>query len=167
VGKSYTYTGKKSKRTCNCLIVGWVDARKPNIIKTFVGLRYRLTQPTLILILDQFWFFIMIELVSESWCIQCNLCVKVCPTNVFDQVPDAPPTIARQSDCQTCFMCELYCPVDALYVSPDVEPLTGINEQSLAEAELLGSYRKNIGWGKSLTTTAKQDSTYQLLNKMK
>jgi hypothetical protein len=57
--------------------------------------------------------------------------------------------------------------VDALYVSPDVEPLTGINEQSLEEAKLLGSYRRNIGWGKSLTTTAKEDSTYQLLQKMK
>jgi hypothetical protein len=28
----------------NC--VGWVDVRKPNIINRFVGLRYRLTQPT-------------------------------------------------------------------------------------------------------------------------
>jgi hypothetical protein len=37
----------------------------------------------------------------------------------------------------------------------------------LEEAKLLGSYRKNIGWGKSLTTTAKEDSTYQLLQKMK
>ncbi len=144
------------------------------MIKTFVGLRdsygalrYRLTQPTSILILDKFWFFIMIELVSESRCIQCNLCVKVCPTNVFDKVPDAPPKIARQSDCQTCFMCELYCPVDALYVAPEVEPLTGINEQLLAEAKLLGSYRKNIGWGKSVTNTAKEDSTYKLLQKMK
>lgn len=109
----------------------------------------------------------MIELVSESRCIQCNLCVKVCPTNVFDKVPDAPPKIARQSDCQTCFMCELYCPVDALYVAPDVEPLIGINEESLAESQLLGSYRKNIGWGKSVTTTAKEDSTYKLLEKMK
>ena len=109
----------------------------------------------------------MIELVSESRCIQCNICVKVCQTNVFDKVPNAPPIIARQSDCQTCFMCELYCPVDALYVSPDVEPLTEINEQSLAETQLLGSYRKNIGWGKSVTNTAKQDSTYQLLQKMK
>ena len=151
----------------------------PNMIKTFAmfhstqhdhnlcWVSLRSTQPTSILILDQFWIFIMIELVSESRCIECNICVKVCPTNVFDKVPNAPPRIARQSDCQTCFMCELYCPVDALYVSPDVEPLTGINEQSLAEAQLLGSYRKNIGWGKSLTTTAKQDSTYQLLQKMK
>ncbi len=109
----------------------------------------------------------MIELVSDSRCIECNICVKVCPTNVFDKVVNAPPTIARQSDCQTCFMCELYCPVDALYVAPDVDPLVGINEQSLEVTELLGSYRKNIGWGKSLTTTAKEDPTYQLLKTMK
>ncbi|MBD2138408.1 4Fe-4S binding protein [Anabaena sp. FACHB-1237] len=109
----------------------------------------------------------MIELISESRCIQCNLCVKVCPTNVFEKVLNAVPKIARQGDCQTCFMCELYCPVDALYVSPDVEPLTGIDEQSLVERELLGSYRKNIGWGKSVMGRAKQDATYQLLQKMK
>jgi NAD-dependent dihydropyrimidine dehydrogenase PreA subunit len=109
----------------------------------------------------------MIELISESRCIKCNICVNVCPTNVFDKVPDAPPTIARQSDCQTCFMCELYCPVDALYVAPQVEPLTAIDEQSLKEAELLGSYRRNIGWGRGNTNTAKQDSTYQLLKAMK
>ncbi|MGM3307144.1 4Fe-4S binding protein [Anabaena sp. WFMT] len=107
----------------------------------------------------------MIELVSKSRCIECNICVKVCPTNVFDKVPNAPPIIARQSDCQTCFMCELYCPVDALYVAPEVDTLSEINEQSLQEAELLGSYRKNIGWGKSSTNTAKQDLTYQLLKK--
>ncbi|MDZ4876594.1 MAG: NAD(P)H-quinone oxidoreductase subunit I, chloroplastic [Chroococcidiopsis cubana SAG 39.79] len=109
----------------------------------------------------------MIELVSESRCIQCNLCVSVCPTNVFDSVPDAPPTIARQSDCQTCFMCELYCPVDALYVAPEVEPLESVDEQALAEAGLLGSYRKNIGWGRDRTTEAKQDATFQLLKQIK
>ena len=29
----------------------------------------------------------MIELVSQTRCIECNLCVKMCPTNVFDAVP--------------------------------------------------------------------------------
>ncbi|MBD2298726.1 MULTISPECIES: 4Fe-4S binding protein [Nostocales] len=109
----------------------------------------------------------MIELVSESRCIQCNLCVNVCPTNVFDIVPDAPPTIARQSDCQTCFMCELYCPVDALYVAPDTELQTSVNEAELAATGLLGSYRKNVGWGKQQTSTAKTDQTFQVLKQMK
>ncbi|MFN9651039.1 MAG: 4Fe-4S dicluster domain-containing protein, partial [Pseudanabaena sp.] len=48
----------------------------------------------------------MIELVSATRCIQCNICVSVCPTNVFERVVNAPPVIARQSSCQTCFMCE-------------------------------------------------------------
>ncbi|KAF3889892.1 MULTISPECIES: 4Fe-4S binding protein [Nostocales] len=109
----------------------------------------------------------MIELVSESKCIECNVCVNVCPTNVFDMVPDAPPTIARQSDCQTCFMCELYCPTDALYVAPQVEPLESVNEQVLAEKGFLGSYRRDIGWGRGRESGAKQDSTYELLKHMK
>ncbi|MBD2165602.1 ferredoxin family protein [Calothrix membranacea FACHB-236] len=116
----------------------------------------------------------MIELVSASRCIQCNICVNVCPTNVFDRVPDAPPTIARQSDCQTCFMCELYCPVDALYVAPQVDPLDSVDETLLKEAELLGSYRRNIGWGRVgeahrryRTSSAQEDSTHQILKQMK
>ncbi|MGV8950504.1 MAG: 4Fe-4S binding protein, partial [Cypionkella sp.] len=46
----------------------------------------------------------MIEIVSESRCIQCNLCVKACPDNVFDEVADGAPVIARKGDCQTCFL---------------------------------------------------------------
>ncbi|KAB8314830.1 4Fe-4S dicluster domain-containing protein [Tolypothrix campylonemoides VB511288] len=109
----------------------------------------------------------MIELVSESRCIQCNICVNVCPTNVFDKVPGALPTISRQNDCQTCFMCELYCPVDALYVAPQVEPLAEVDEKSLTEAGLLGSYRQKLGWGRGQTNTAQEDSTYQLLKYFK
>jgi NAD-dependent dihydropyrimidine dehydrogenase PreA subunit len=105
----------------------------------------------------------VIELVSDSRCIKCNICVNVCPTNVFDIVPDAPPTIARQSDCQTCFMCELYCPVDALYVAPESDVQAFVSEAELAETGLLGSYRENIGWGLKRTSTAKMDATFQLL----
>jgi ferredoxin len=48
----------------------------------------------------------MITLLSESRCIGCDICVKICPTNVFDRVPGDIPVIARQSDCQTCFIGE-------------------------------------------------------------
>ncbi len=109
----------------------------------------------------------MIELVSESRCIKCNVCVNICPTNVFDSLPDAPPIIARQSDCQTCFMCELYCPVDALYVAPESDQPSTVNEDELAATGLLGSYRQNIGWGKKQTTAAKQDQTFQLLKQIR
>lgn len=101
----------------------------------------------------------MIELVSDDRCIQCNLCVKVCPTNVFDKVPDAAPIIKRQEDCQTCFICEAYCPVDAIYVSPYADKAVEVNESELAEQGILGSWRKKIGWGPGRTKLASIDQT--------
>jgi NAD-dependent dihydropyrimidine dehydrogenase PreA subunit len=108
----------------------------------------------------------MIELVSATRCIGCNLCVSACPTNVFDAVPDAPPKIARQSDCQTCFMCELYCPVDALYVAPEVDPLPSVDEAALVASGVMGSYRRDIGWTKGQTPQAQEDTSF-LFSKMK
>ena len=81
----------------------------------------------------------MIELISDARCVQCNLCVSVCPTNVFDKVDNDVPVIARQNDCQTCFMCELYCPADAMYVAPHPDRLIGLSEPELEQAELLGA----------------------------
>jgi NAD-dependent dihydropyrimidine dehydrogenase PreA subunit len=86
----------------------------------------------------------MIELVSEDRCIQCGLCVKVCPTNVFDTNEDGLPVIARQEDCQTCYMCEAYCPV----------------EQDLIDRDLLGSWRAIIGFGsRGKVSMAANDTT--------
>jgi NAD-dependent dihydropyrimidine dehydrogenase PreA subunit len=101
----------------------------------------------------------MIELVSSDRCVQCGLCVKVCPTNVFDAGVDNVPVIARQDDCQTCFICEAYCPADALYVSPYADTPVAVDEQHLVETQLLGSWRKTIGWGPGRTTLAAIDTT--------
>ena len=103
----------------------------------------------------------MIELVSSDRCIKCNLCVNVCPTNVFDAVPNAAPKIARQSDCQTCFMCELYCPVDAMFVAAEVYPLPTVNEAELVASGVLGSYRRDLGWNKGQVSQAKEDTSFQ------
>jgi NAD-dependent dihydropyrimidine dehydrogenase PreA subunit len=97
----------------------------------------------------------MIEIVSRDRCISCDKCIEVCPTNVFQRGDDGIPVLARQSDCQTCFMCEAYCPVDALFVAPQAHPLP----EPPAEADLiadgsLGSYRKQIGWGRGRTPGA-------------
>lgn len=105
----------------------------------------------------------MIELVSEGRCIACDICVKVCPTNVFDAVPESAPRIARQQDCQTCFMCELYCPVDALYVAPQADEERAVDEDKLAGQGLLGSYRQAVGWGKGRSPGARLDQSFRLL----
>jgi Fe-S-cluster-containing hydrogenase component 2 len=78
----------------------------------------------------------------------------VCPTNVFEHAgaTDRLPVIKRQADCQTCFMCEAWCPTDALFVAPQTDPVAGDSpyrdEAWLMERGLLGSYRREIGWGK-------------------
>jgi NAD-dependent dihydropyrimidine dehydrogenase PreA subunit len=105
----------------------------------------------------------VIELVSEGRCIACDICVKVCPTNVFDAVADSAPVIARQEDCQTCFMCELYCPVDALYVAPEADLGRAVNEDDLGNRGLLGSYREAVGCGKGRSPGAKLDQSFRLL----
>ncbi|MGG1555312.1 MULTISPECIES: 4Fe-4S dicluster domain-containing protein [Paenibacillus] len=104
----------------------------------------------------------MIELVSATKCVECNLCVSVCPTNVFDKGEDGIPVIARQSDCQTCFMCELYCPADALYVAPDAEKPTVIQEELLDEQGLIGGYREKVGWGRGRRPVAEHPYMYEL-----
>ena len=108
----------------------------------------------------------MIELVSESRCISCNLCVSVCPTNVFESTEGGIPVIARQSDCQTCFMCELYCPADALYVSPDAEGASAVSETELESQGLLGGYREKVGWGPGRKPVAQHQYMYELSKKM-
>jgi NAD-dependent dihydropyrimidine dehydrogenase PreA subunit len=104
----------------------------------------------------------MIELVSEERCTGCNICVAVCPVNVFDTSPDGPPVIARQADCQTCFMCELYCPVDALFVAADAENPVVVDEQALQETALLGGYRRIIGWTPESRHRRAWDQSYRL-----
>lgn len=104
----------------------------------------------------------MIEVLSESRCTSCNVCVKACPANVFDAVPGSVPVIARQQDCQTCFLCEIYCPVDALYVATDPEHVTGATEATVVEAGLFGSYARALGWRKGREGGADQDPTHRL-----
>src|ERR1044071_5407764 len=105
----------------------------------------------------------MIELVSEARCIGCDICVKVCPTNVFDAGAGAAPVIARQQDCQTCFMCEAYCPTDALYVAPDADQPVQLSEAELDQRGALGSYRAALGWGGGRKAGAQADQSFRLI----
>lgn len=112
----------------------------------------------------------MIEVIANS-CIDCDKCVDVCPTNVFDAVPGGHPVIARQRDCQTCFMCEAYCPVDALYVAPFSGPAAEApaldhdnqkNEEWLARTGRFGAYRRWIGWGAGRKPGSLRDANAEL-----
>lgn len=109
----------------------------------------------------------MIEIISDAACIDCDKCVEVCPTNVFDAVPGGHPVIARQSDCQTCFMCEAYCPVDALYVAPFRGPAAAVSEVTLDEERLaadgrFGEYRRWLGWGAGRRPGSLRDANAEL-----
>jgi len=103
----------------------------------------------------------VIEVISSHRCIDCDICVEVCPTNVFDAVAGGHPVIARQADCQTCFLCEAHCPADALFVAPlsgaapAGSPLT--DEAVLERDERFGEYRRWLGWGHGRTPGAARD----------
>ena len=92
----------------------------------------------------------MIEILNADRCTECDICVRICPTNVFDTVAGGVPVIARQSDCQTCFQCEAYCPADAIFVAPSRIPLRADSphrdEDALLAAGQLGLYRDRVGW---------------------
>ncbi|MBM3342348.1 MAG: ferredoxin family protein [Betaproteobacteria bacterium] len=104
----------------------------------------------------------MIEIVSATRCIECDICVRACPANVFDRVRKKPPVIARQEDCQTCFLCEIYCPTDALYVAPNAEGPTGITEAEVAAAALFGSYTRALGWRRGKPGGSEHDPTFRI-----
>lgn len=103
----------------------------------------------------------MIEIVSARRCIECDICVKVCPANVFDATGRV-PVIARQGDCQTCFLCEIYCPTDALYVSEQAEGPTGIQEAEVEERHLFGSYARALGWKRGKAGGSDLDPTHRI-----
>jgi NAD-dependent dihydropyrimidine dehydrogenase PreA subunit len=104
----------------------------------------------------------VIEIVSARRCIACDICVKVCPADVFDARPAAAPVIARQGDCQTCFLCEIYCPTDALYVAPDAEGPSPVSEAEIEAAGWFGSYARALGWRRGKPGGAERDPTFRL-----
>ncbi|RYZ10088.1 MAG: ferredoxin family protein [Myxococcales bacterium] len=109
----------------------------------------------------------MIEVVSKDRCTGCNLCVRVCPTNVFEENEGEAPTIARQEDCQTCFQCEVYCPFDALFVAPLRHPAPEDSEwrseQKLIETGQLGLYRRRVGWSDEERPAVPSDAEWSVL----
>ncbi|MGF7136474.1 hypothetical protein P3T40_007986 [Paraburkholderia sp. EB58] len=60
-------------------------------------------------------------------------------------------------------MCELYCPEDALFVAPQAEGACAVDEASVTDSALMGSYRDAVGWGRGRKSTASVDATFELL----
>jgi NAD-dependent dihydropyrimidine dehydrogenase PreA subunit len=109
----------------------------------------------------------MIELISNERCTGCDICVRVCPTNVFDSRPRSAPVIARQEDCQTCFQCEAHCPEHALFVAPlrvrAPEGSVFRDEAALRETGQLGIYRTRIGWNDEDVPAVPSDDDFSAL----
>lgn len=106
----------------------------------------------------------MIEIVSKERCVSCDICIKVCPMDVFDRGADGIPVISRQVDCQTCFLCEAYCPTDALYVAPYDHPAPPDSNQrdeaAQAASGALGAYREVLGWGRGRRAGSRLDQNH-------
>ncbi len=106
----------------------------------------------------------MIEIVRAAACVSCDVCISVCPRDVFERGPDGIPVVARQGDCQTCFMCEAYCPTDALYVAPLSDPAPAgsphLDEDGLVAAGAFGEYRRRVGWGGGRVPAARRDTNH-------
>jgi NAD-dependent dihydropyrimidine dehydrogenase PreA subunit len=106
----------------------------------------------------------MIEVVSAERCTGCNICIKICPTNVFDEGLGDIPVVARQEDCQTCFQCEAYCPADALFVAPYRTPAEPgsewRDEAALILHNQLGLYRARVGLNKQNVPELPSDAEF-------
>ena len=48
--------------------------------------------------------------INMVWCKACNICIALCPTQVFEPNADGKPFMARMEDCTQCTVCWTHCP---------------------------------------------------------
>ncbi|MFP4547744.1 MAG: ferredoxin family protein [Fidelibacterota bacterium] len=55
--------------------------------------------------------------VKQDWCKSCEICVEICPKNVFE-MDNFYSTPKKAEDCIGCLQCEKLCPDFAITVTP-------------------------------------------------
>ena len=48
--------------------------------------------------------------INLKWCKACNICIALCPKEVFEPNRDGKPIIARPENCTQCSICWVHCP---------------------------------------------------------
>ncbi|MCK4632137.1 MAG: ferredoxin [candidate division Zixibacteria bacterium] len=48
--------------------------------------------------------------INMSWCKACNICIALCPQQVFEPDRDGKPIQARAENCTQCTICWVHCP---------------------------------------------------------
>jgi NAD-dependent dihydropyrimidine dehydrogenase PreA subunit len=103
----------------------------------------------------------MIEFINTDTCTNCNKCVEVCPTDVFE-LGSPVPVIERLDDCTSCMNCELYCPHDSIYVSPIRWPEENLDKQQIIASGILGSYARAMNWSNGQPPQGTENWSLQL-----
>ncbi len=48
--------------------------------------------------------------INLVWCKACNICIALCPKQVFEPDRDGKPVLARPDNCTQCTICWEHCP---------------------------------------------------------
>lgn len=48
--------------------------------------------------------------INLTWCKACNICIALCPKQVFEPDINGKPTLARAENCTQCTICWVHCP---------------------------------------------------------
>ena len=48
--------------------------------------------------------------INMGWCKACNICIALCPQQVFEPDRDGKPVQARPDNCTQCTICWTHCP---------------------------------------------------------
>lgn len=48
--------------------------------------------------------------INLKWCKACNICIAMCPQQIFEPDRDGKPVQSRPGDCTQCTICWVHCP---------------------------------------------------------